>query len=100
MAYIEVFNEFNKIVEKRRQLKFFIANIDTSNDTKYYGFVGNDTQYGRIAPWYILKEITSTGVFRYFFGNVDYDDAWAIRTNLPYGHAYTFPGFHERYDIR
>lgn len=100
MAYLDNFNRYNDEHKERRKLKFFIANQDIAGDTRYYGFVGNDTQYGNSAPWYILQENSLTGTYKYFFGNVDYVDAWSIRANLPYDYAYKFHGFHERYDIR
>lgn len=38
------------------------SDIDTANDTKYYGFLHVD------GVWYIMQEVTSTGAFRLSHG--------------------------------
>ena len=54
--------------------------IDVANDTKYYGYVEGE---GR---WYIMKEISSAGSFRFTNGTADYATAWTARAT----HTYTY----------
>ena len=56
------------------------SDIDIPNDTKYYGFLNS------AGAWYILREISSTGSFRFTRGTADYDDAWTDRAT----HTYTY----------
>lgn len=44
----------------------------------YYGFTGND------GGWYIMREDTNTGSFRYAKGASDYTGNWANRESLKY----------------
>lgn len=64
-----------------------IADSDTATATKYYGFTDAD------ANWYILKEDTSTGTYRYVKGAAgaspnDYPTKWTNRATLVYRYFY------------
>lgn len=58
--------------------QYHTADMDTAEDTKYYGSIDS------AGNWYILREITSTGSYRYTKGSADYADAWAARTTQTY----------------
>lgn len=57
---------------------FKVHNTDTAADTKYYGYVSTE------GDWYLMQEVTSTGVFRYCYGNTAYADAWTNRATQTY----------------
>lgn len=59
-------------------LGYYIHETDDSNDTKYYGFVDHR------GAWVILREVTSTGVFRYANGKSEYSTNWTGRGALSY----------------
>jgi len=69
--------------------QFLPLNMDTTADTKYYGF---QDVHGR---WYIMKEVTSLGTFSYSAGEIkndgtgDYATAWTGRAGLTYADAKT-----------
>ena len=54
--------------------------IDTANDAKYYGFLEGT------GSWYIMKEVTSAGSYRFCVGTADYSTAWTARA----GQTYTY----------
>lgn len=54
-----------------------IAEID-DNVITYYGFTNKD------GGWFIMKEDTETGSFRYVKGDSDFTSNWASRENLKY----------------
>lgn len=56
------------------------SDIDIAADTKYYGFLNTD---GR---WYIMKEVTTAGSFRFTKGTADYATGWTGRAAHSYGY--------------
>lgn len=54
-----------------------ITNIDDSSPA-YYGFVD------RTGKWYIMKEDTTTGSYRYTKGSSSFSTNWTNRASLPY----------------
>jgi hypothetical protein len=56
------------------------SDIETSADTKYYGFVHSD------GSWYIMQEITTAGSFRFTKGNSGYSTGWTGRAGHSYGY--------------
>jgi hypothetical protein len=61
---------------------FYIHEVDKGNDTKYYGFADHR------GAWIIMREVTSTGVFRYANGKSDYSTNWTGRAGLSYDYYY------------
>lgn len=57
-------------------VEYQIADEDTAGTTKYFGFTKAD------GAWYILKQDTTAGTYRYVKGTADYD--FAGRTSLTY----------------
>lgn len=57
-----------------------ISDMDIASDTKYYGFEDVD------GNWYIQREITSTGAYRYASGSSDYSTAWTNRASQVYNY--------------
>lgn len=60
-------------------LKYQISDTDTAETTKYYGFLEAD------GGWYILKEDSTAGTYRYAKGTSAYADNWDNRDSLDYG---------------
>lgn len=62
--------------------RFSIARVDSSADTKYYGFLDAN------GNWYIMREVTSTGVFTYYYSTSTTDftgaSGWSNRTSITY----------------
>lgn len=54
------------------------ADVDEGGDIKYYGFTGS------LGRWYILREWTSAGTFRYTSGTTGYATAWTDRAAQSY----------------
>lgn len=59
-------------------LYFLVANTDMDNDTKYYGYLERGN------TWYIMREVTSTGIFTYALGTNGYATAWTNRDSQIY----------------
>lgn len=59
-------------------ITYKISDIDTASDPKYYGNVAAD------GSWYIMKESTSGGTFRYANGTSSYSTNWTGRASLTY----------------
>lgn len=57
---------------------FKVSDTDTAGDVKYYGYINSD------GNWYIMREISSTGTYRFTRGTTDYDTAWAARSSQIY----------------
>lgn len=57
---------------------YSISDIDDSADPAYYGFLSAD------GSWYILRETSSTGAYRYAKGTTDYSTNWTNRATLTY----------------
>lgn len=55
-----------------------ISDTDTASDPKYYGSVAAD------GSWYIMKETTSAGTYRYAKGASGYSTNWTGRASLSY----------------
>lgn len=63
------------------ELSSYIASdIDIVADSKYYGFLRSD------GYWYIMKEITSAGSYRFIKGTTGYTTNWTGRAGLSYGY--------------
>lgn len=87
----------DEIPAERKRIKFFIAKVDDAGAVKYYGFTGTDSKLGNLFIWMIMKE--DSGSYTYIFGNTEFDKAWDIRATLPYQHAGSFKGFHDRFEV-
>lgn len=59
------------------------SDIDIAADTKYYGFIDKD------GNWYIIKEVTTAGTFRFVKGSSGYTTAWTARASQSYDYFYT-----------
>lgn len=59
-------------------VKYKISDTDSSSDPKYYGNVAAD------GSWYIMKETTSAGTYRYCKGASSYSTNWTGRASLTY----------------
>lgn len=57
-----------------------ISDMDADSDTKYYGYEDVD------GNWYIMREVTSTGAYRYTSGSSDYSAAWTARASQIYNY--------------
>lgn len=70
----------NKIdpVEKTPTDGYRITEIDDFSLTTYFGFTNKDSS------WYIMKEDTDTGTFRYIRGASNFPDNWNNREHLGY----------------
>ena len=64
------------------EIGVYIHEVDNASDTKYYGFTDHR------GAWIIMKEVTSTGVFRYANGKSDYPTNWTGRAALTYKYYY------------
>ncbi len=60
--------------------EYVASDLDTSADTKYYGFVKAN------GNWYIMKEVTSAGSYRFTKGTSDFTTAWTNRATQTYGY--------------
>lgn len=58
--------------------KYKISDTDSASDPKYYGNVAAD------GSWYIMKETTSAGTYRYCKGASSYSTNWTGRAGLTY----------------
>lgn len=58
--------------------KYKISDNDSTSDPKYYGFIAID------GSWYIMKETTSAGTYRYAKGASSYTTNWTGRAGLTY----------------
>lgn len=65
---------------KIQDLDYKVSEVDDSSDTKYYGFLETD------GSWYIMREITSTGSYRYTRGAVSFPAAWTARASQVYNY--------------
>lgn len=70
----------NKIdpVEKTPTDGYRITEIDDSSLATYFGFTNKDSS------WYVMKEDTDTGTFRYTRGASNFPDNWNDREHLRY----------------
>lgn len=57
-----------------------ISDLDSASDPKYYGFLDPS------GNWYIMKESTSAGTYRYVSGTSSYSTNWTNRASLTYGY--------------
>jgi len=55
-----------------------VADIDETSNPRYYGYTA------RGGVWYIIKEDTTVGSFRYCSGKIDYATNWTGRAALTY----------------
>jgi len=58
--------------------KYQPADADMASDTKYFGYVDVD------GNWYIMREVTTTGQYRFVKGTSGYDTAWTAKTSQSY----------------
>jgi hypothetical protein len=57
---------------------YITSDMDTAADSKYYGYVNTS------GAWYIMKEVTTAGSFRFTVGSSGYITAWTNRTTQTY----------------
>lgn len=57
---------------------YVVSDMDTANDTKYYGYLKSNGRF------YVMREVSSTGEFRFYFGTSGYSTAWTGRAGLSY----------------
>jgi len=73
----------NASVSEDPLILYKAADIDIAADTKYYGFIDKD------GNWYIMREITTAGSFRFCKGTSAYTTAWTAKTSQSYDYFYT-----------
>ena len=61
-------------------IMYKISDVDAASDPKYNGFLQAD------GSWYIMKESTSAGTYRYAVGTTGYSTNWTNRASLTYGY--------------
>ncbi len=70
-----------EVVDTDPLLGYRISDRDTGGAFNYYGYMKKDAQF------YIMREDTSTGAYRYYKGTVgDYVTDWTNRANLTYAY--------------
>ncbi|MBF8249485.1 MAG: hypothetical protein HW400_86 [Candidatus Levybacteria bacterium] len=68
------------VIDSSQNQPTYGYNISEIDDSiiAYYGFTNKD------GGWFIMREDTETGSFRYVRGNMKFPNNWANRTNLKY----------------
>lgn len=57
---------------------YIISEIDDINVISFYGFINQN------ASWYIMRQDSGTGAFRYVKGTSNFPESWTNRENLSY----------------
>lgn len=59
-----------------------ISETDNEGESSYYGFINKD------GNWYVMKQDSGAGTFRYAKGKLNFPSNWISRENLKYDYFY------------